>query len=175
MNYHIEKEYKILIDKNKFNEIVEKEDFDLIIQENHYYDLNTKNAALRIRNIDDLYILTIKIKEDNLTKEYEYKVSDNKIDDNINALLLKLNLNPNPKYLGSLLTSRYYKKLNKGELVIDLNRYLDFIDYEIEFELYNHLDDDITEFNNFLTKYKLNYTKNSKSKFKRFLERKNNG
>ncbi|MDY6063196.1 MAG: CYTH domain-containing protein [Erysipelotrichaceae bacterium] len=171
MKAHIEKEYKMMIDENDFNRIVEKENMELIIQENYYYDLNSSKMAMRIRNIEDLYILTIKVKDGDHQLEYEYRVDDHNIDTPaIKALLKKLNIYGEPKYIGSLLTSRYKLNLAKGEIVLDLNKYLNKIDYEIEYELFDYQTNSNQELIDFLKKYQITFIENKKTKFQRFKE-----
>lgn len=172
MNYKIEKEFKVLIDKKQFDRIVEAEDLQLIIQENFYYDTHEENTACRIRNIEDLYIFTLKKVVDNQVFEYEYQVNDNDINDPyIQEFLKRQNITQKPIFLGSMLTCRYFKKLKYGELVIDLNKYLNHEDYEIEYELFDPKNNIQDEFLNFLNKYKIEFKENKNSKFKRFKER----
>lgn len=172
MNYKIEKEYKILIDKKSFDRIVEQEDLELVIQENFYYDLKQNHAACRIRMIDDLYIFTLKMKQNNQVLEYEYRIEDDNINHpSIKQLLTKLNITSQPEYLGSMLTCRYFKKLKHGELVIDLNKYLGTQDYEIEYELYQAEDSHTEEFESFLAKYSIEWIENEQSKYQRFYQR----
>lgn len=171
MKYKIEKEFKILIDQKTFNRIIENEDFQLIIQENYYYDTQLKDVFCRIRNIEDLYIFNLKKVINDKVIEYEYQVDDNNIQNPyILKLLQQLNINHIPKLIGSMLTCRYFKKLKNGELCIDLSKYLNHQDFEIEYELFDEKNDNLDEFKDFLNKYQIDFQENKISKFQRFME-----
>lgn len=170
MKASVEKEYKMLLTKKQFDFIIEKNDFDLVVQDNYYYDVEKENAGLRIRNIDDLYILTYKVYENGKVFEYEYKVEGNNIENEyILKFLKKQNIEKIPKYLGVLQTSRYYKKFEKGEMFLDRNFYLNKIDYEIEYEVYDEKTNN-QELIDFLLQHKIEYIENNKTKYQRFKE-----
>lgn len=170
MKVNIEKEYKMLLSKQQFDKIVENEELSLVIQDNYYYETGKENAGLRIRNIEDLYIMTYKIYENGKVIEYEYQVNDANIEnEHILKFLKKQNIEEKPKLLGILQTSRYYKKLKKGEIALDRNLYLNKIDYEIEYEVYDEGSDE-QELIDFLSKHKIDYIENKKTKYQRFKE-----
>lgn len=170
MKAKVEKEFKMLLDQTQYQKISENEDFKLEIQDNYYFDTKKASMALRIRNVEDIYILTLKKYENNKLFEYEFRVDDQYIDHPKILDYLKIHgINEKPKYLGLMQTSRYYLKLNKGEIALDRCLYLDKIDYEIEYEVFQEKDDH-QELVTFLDKYKIKYIENKKSKFQRFME-----
>ena len=175
MNIKIEKEYKMLLSKKQIDKIIENDDeLKLEVFENYYYDLNSPNSVMRIRNFEDLYILCFKTRDGEDLIEKECLVSDLK-DPNIEKLLIHYGFK-SAKLLGSTICSRYTKKIKNGQLCLDYTTYPNKEkDYEIEFELDDHQDNDISEFIAYLKKYNIEYEENKISKFKRFLERRTNG
>lgn len=160
----------MMLDKKQFDYLVETNDFELSIMDNHYYDTNQDNSGLRIRNIDDLYILTYKVYLNQKVYEYEYLVPTNDIkNEAILAFLNKQGIKDIPKYLGFMQTSRYYLKLQKGEICLDRSYYLGKVDYEIEYEVYDENSDN-QELISFLEKAKITYHPNQKTKYQRFKE-----
>ena len=88
MDKFIERELKILITKEQFEELLNSYDFNKpIIQVNTYYDTNDRKiknnkGALRIRKIDDKNIFTLKIRKDEITHlEYEKEINTDDLQD----------------------------------------------------------------------------------------------
>ena len=169
--YHVEKEYKILINKEEFTRLVNNIEFDSIIkQTNHYYSAKD-NMGMRIREIDNKFTFTLKHFINNEVREYEFAIKDNDINDpKIKAVLNELAIE-DPKYLGDLKTVRYLKKYPKGELCIDESAYLGIKDHEIEYELYDAKKDDIKTFKTFLQNHGIAFHISDVSKYTRFLKR----
>lgn len=169
----IEKEYKVLINQENFNNIIKNYNFKEVVQINHYYDnINLKNIAVRIREIKSKFIFTLKHVVNDQVIEHEIEVKENNIGDkDIQNILNNLNISGKLEYIGSLKTTRYLLEDEFGELCIDKNEYLDFVDYEIEYELFNHNDDKLDYFINLLKKNNIPYKENKIRKIKRFKDR----
>ena len=160
-----------MLDEAQINRIVEADDaLKLNVQDNYYYDLGRDDMAMRIRDIDGLYVLTIKKRAGDAHEEYEYELPDDNADNPlITELLKRLGVEQKPIYLGMLTTSRYTRELEFGEICLDFNKYNGIKDYEIEYELFDHLTNSNQELIDYLAKYHIEYKENKVSKFKRFL------
>ncbi len=185
MNEQIEIEYKILIEKDIFSQILEdyKENINNhYIQTNYYFThplFFQKKYMLRIREKNNTYELTLKRPHKgqrletniNLTKEeadkfFNHEYIDNEIINilNDNGILLSDLLQQ-----FSLKTERYDIHLDYGILSLDYNEYNGLEDYEIEYEVYDPIKG-LEHFKDIIKPYNLEYTKNAKSKIQRVLE-----
>lgn len=178
MNKNIEKEYKILVTQEQF-ELLLKEYPEAVFrkQVNTYYD--TKNftirkyhGAMRIREIEDTCIFTLKKHTAEGVLEYEMVVEENSIDifnqDEIKELLTSLDIHDAIIPLTTLTTYRAMIDTGDAELCFDYNEYGTFKDYEIEYE-YKKEHDGRSIFNTLLSKVNLHYEKNCPSKIQRAL------
>ena len=172
MDYHIEKEYKLLLKAKDYQRLKEDLDFDeKRIQLNYYYDAHHPQIGLRIRKEEREHTFTLKDARQGFVKEYEFSIATNDLHDpRIKKLLAELKIN-DPSYLGSLLNTRYIKRLPKGELALDESVYLGQTDHELEYELDDPLSDDRKTLNDLLDKYGLSYIKQASSKYGRFIKR----
>lgn len=169
MSYSIEKEYKMILNKESFDKLFKA--FDVItFHTNYYYKCEYSNIAIRIREINSKYYFTMKVKQDDLL-EYEFEVAENSLDDNKIIELFKTYDIKNIKYLGILENTRLELKDQYGIYCLDHCKYLDSEDYEIEYELFDHQEDRLSNLVNFLSNYGITYKVNEISKFKRFLIR----
>ena len=136
---NIERELKLLINKQVYDNIMNSYDFHKsIIQTNTYYDtanqdVKKQRGAVRIRTIQDKKIFTLKIRKD----EYTH-----------------------------FTTLRNVYEFENGELCLDKTTFKNHIDYEIEYE-YTSDHDGIQFFNSILDQYGLKWQKNCPSKIAR--------
>lgn len=172
MNPHIEKEYKMMINKKEYENILFDYSVNPILQTNHYYRTGYKDKTARIRIIDNKYIFTLKVSKKDYKEEYEFEIKDNSLnDERIIELFKSFNIT-SVEYEGYMDTYRAIVKLENGELCIDKSIYNNSIDYELEYELLDPNKDTFYVFENVLKKYGLIYHKSEKSKYKRFLDTK---
>lgn len=154
MSQEIEIEFKNILTKDEFNQLKTHftiHDSDFSLQENHYFDtplfsLKNHGAALRIRQKQDHYVLTLKEPVDVgllethqllSNKEAKYMMKTGLIlDGSVKDQLVNLGIVPDQlTYFGSLVTDRAEKKVDEGLIVLDHSRYLSVEDYELEFEV----------------------------------------
>jgi uncharacterized protein YjbK len=152
MAQEIEIEFKNILTKNEYESLLEAYPFphDPVEQTNHYFetdDLRLKNAgcALRIRNKQSGYILTLKEPHgegllethDELTKEEAQSwlngqpVGKAHVERQLERLNIKIS---DLRYFGSLMTLRRELELEKSVLVLDYSTYNGQEDYEVELE-----------------------------------------
>lgn len=185
MNEQLEIEFKILLTKELFHQILLdyqnkiKKDY---IQINHYLThpiLQEKKYMLRIREKDHQYEMTLKRPyqghrlETNLFISKEEKdqiINHQMIDNEIIDILKKEKINPlELQQQFSLQTHRYDIQLEEGILSLDYNSYLNQEDYELEFET---LDEEkgFLQFQEIIHHYRLDYQNNTPSKVQRALK-----
>lgn len=178
MNLHFEKEFKILLNKEQFITLLKYfPQAKFKKQINTYYD--TKDmyilrhiGAMRIREVDNQFIFTLKQRHNEGAKEHECIVSENSTavfeSDNVRSLLSSFHICQPIAALTSLTTYRALIALENAELCFDYNEYNGICDYELEYEfLRPH--DGFTVFNELLSKVDLKYERNCKAKIKRAL------
>jgi len=169
MNYHIEKEYKMMLNNSQYEALLKTLNSPVYKQINYYYSSNSKTTAFRIREINNQFFFTLKVKDStNSHKEYEFEIDSNSLEDQrIKELFKEYNIN-DYKYVGDLITYRCDKKLEKGIISLDKNEYLGITDYEIEYELYNSTDGDNKDLIKLLNDNGIEYKENTVTKRKRF-------
>lgn len=178
---NLEVEYKILVTKEQFESLsalYPKKTF--IKQINTYYDtadydLRNQKCALRIREKNNTFMITLKTPAALGHHEYECFVDENtpRMFENseIKNILNKLHIHKPVIEIGSCTTKRAVVKTDKAELCFDINEYNNITDYEIEYEqTCEH--DGIAEFNKILSQINLKFEKNCASKIKRTLNTK---
>lgn len=174
---NIERELKILINEEIYQNIANSYDFHIPIEQtNTYYDDKNKtiknmHGALRIRTIHDQYFFTLKIKKDEYThyefeKEIDTNILENIQDPEILQWLKKYNIPKNLKQTATFTTIRRTYDFNNGELCLDKTFYPNHTDYELEYE-YTNDHDGISFFNSILKPYHLEWKKNCPSKIAR--------
>ncbi len=180
MYNNIERELKILVTKEIYENMIHSYDFEKnIIQTNTYYDddnqtIKNKKGAMRIRTIGNQHIFTLKIKKDDYTHyEYEKEIQTNdihKIDDiEIDGWMKEYGIPKEVKPITTFTTDRKVLKCEQGEICADKTTYLNHTDYEVEYE-YSCDHDGISFFNTFLTPFHMKYTKNCPSKIARAMD-----
>ena len=178
---NIEVEYKILVEKDVFEKLSDLyPNKTFIKQVNTYYDtenhdLRKKHCAMRIREKEDTFMITLKVPTINGHEEFECFVSENSPkmfkESEIATILEKLGINEDVIVIGECTTYRGMVVTDKAELCFDINEYNGITDYEIEYEqTCDH--DGITEFNKILSQVGLTFTKNCRSKIRRTLDTK---
>ncbi|WNF35731.1 CYTH domain-containing protein [Bacillaceae bacterium IKA-2] len=155
MTQEIEIEFKNLVTKVDFYKLinifkVDASEFES--QKNYYFDtadfqLKMHNCALRIREKNSQYTLTLKQPNKIGLLETHQTIDRNQAEKAFqgcplpkgtvaNQLLTSFQIDITPcRLLGSLATSRAEKPYSGGILVFDHSIYLDVEDYEIEYEV----------------------------------------
>lgn len=152
MIVNIEREFKSLLDKNEFENILCKYSFKKKIQTNFYYDtkdyyLFRNDITIKIREYENkeksLQVKGPKDKTKKYSKRVEYKEKTDTLPmiltlKNIDKKLLEfISEDISIKLLGNLVTERYWIERNGVVIYLDKNLYLNNIDYEIEIEFSN--------------------------------------
>ena len=185
MNELIEIEYKILLDKKTFHQILKayeekiQEDY---VQTNHYLIhplLEEKKYMLRIREKKNTFEMTLKRPYQGHRLETNIDLSVQEKDDFLNHqpisneiidILIEENINPlEVENQFSLTTHRYDIKLPEGTLSLDANTYLGKEDYELEFEVHDE-EEGYQAFLRIIEPFSLEYNGNCKTKIQRVLE-----
>ncbi|WP_186575733.1 CYTH domain-containing protein [Aquibacillus kalidii] len=153
MSQEIEIEYKNLLTKEEFDQLLtyfELDNTSAILQENHYFEtdnfsLKEKGAALRIREKNNLWQLTLKQPHQEGILETHDTLTEAEAKSWINGSIL-----PKPhvakqlnemkvdfatlKYGGSLRTYRIELPYKQTTIVLDRSEYNGKTDYELELE-----------------------------------------
>lgn len=184
MNEQIEIEYKKLISKDVYNQLL-NDYHHLIIaqysQTNYYFThpiFSIKKYMLRIREKNNTYELTLKRPYKNHRLETNINISANEMNkfinhETINNEITDILFNEGIDIKDivqqfSLTTYRSDIRLEYGLLSVDYNQYNGIEDYELEYEV----TDEINGYNHFieiLNQYGLSYTNNCNSKIQRVL------
>lgn len=184
MNEHIEIEYKILLTKEIFFQILKQYQSQIktdYIQTNYYLNhplLQQKKYMLRIREKNNTFELTLKRPFHNHRLETNIMLTPKEkdaifqhlpISNEITDILIKENINPlELENQFSLTTHRYDIVLPEGILSLDDNTYLHQHDYELEFEV-NDETEGYQKFLNIIKPFQLQYKENCPSKIQRVL------
>lgn len=186
MAQEIEIELKQLLLKEEFEQLkqyFQLKDADFRTQTNYYFDtpqfdIKSQFAALRMREKDGKWVLTLKEPHEiGLLETHQTIASPSSLDDfqlpegEVADRLDHLNIQKNQiVYFGSLETSRAEKMIKEGLIVLDHSRYLTVEDYELEFEV-SDLEIGQTAFSALLQKFQIP-VRNTKNKVVRFYEEK---
>lgn len=178
---NIEVEYKLLVTKDQFEQLSNLyPNKEFIKQTNTYYDtihndLKNKKCAMRIREKDGKFMITLKVPAQKGHEEFECFVDENSSkmfqQSEIRKVLDELEIHDEIVQIGECTTYRAIVKTDKAELCFDINEYNQLTDYEIEYEQTSD-HDGIREFNKILAQVGLVFTKNCASKIKRTLDTK---
>ena len=153
-NINLEYEERVMITENQYSQIVKSYanyEHKEIVNTNYYFDyedlqLTNSGMVLRVRNINDqIYELTLKIKQENADVEINHPLTSNEFNDiisNVNIpdseVLVKINsLNIDVdrlKLITSLKTERIEIQFPEYLFVIDKNYYNDRVDFNLEVE-----------------------------------------
>jgi len=179
----IEKELKVLIDEELYNMLLSQFTWDKqVTQINHYYIdeqkiLAEKNISVRVRHIDNQYLLQIKRpilidKGLHIKDEYEEELSD--ITKLVTSEKLRTITGKNigdARLAGNLTTERHICHWDEYTTVcLDKNRYLGIVDYELEIEYSYELDQDLQRS---LIRANVNFDGSTRGKYSRFTNRLN--
>lgn len=182
MAQEIEIELKQLLMKEEFEQLKQHfqlKDADFHTQTNYYFDtpqfdIKSQLAALRMREKDGHWVLTLKEPHEiGLLETHQTIAPPSQFDDfelpegEVADRLDHLNIQKDQiVYFGSLETSRAEKMIEEGLIVLDHSRYLTVEDYELEFEVSN-LEIGKTAFSALLRKFHIpvRYTKNKVVRF----------
>lgn len=188
-NKNIEIEFKNMVNREEFSSLIDflnirSEDFSE--QENHYFDtpdflLKAKGSALRIRQKNGSFELTLKQPHpeglletnENLTEsEAAEMIRTGKIPAELIIRSIKeLGIETDKlQYFGTLATKRAEKEYMKGLAVLDHSRYLNKEDFELEYEVDNRNEGELT-FLNLLKQLNIPVRK-TENKIKRFYNEK---
>ena len=179
MKDFLEIEYKNLLSELDYEKLKKQfSEFSPVLQTNTYFDtedrsLYQQHISLRIRQIDNEYILTVKHPNGEHVQEFNAEMNDNKLSSLVRHPYVEKYVNPYISReigdLGTLSTSRISVPYRQGVLCLDRNVYLDQIDYELEYELSEGSEDDYEGFHLFLSQHGINERK-AKGKFFRFIQ-----
>ncbi len=179
MRVNIEKEYKILVTQTQFECLLAHYPQAVFRKQvNTYYDtinndLRRVRGAMRIREINDQYIFTLKMVTDQGLIEHEMFVNGNHVDvfnhPDIQALFSKYRLSLPVHETARLTTHRAVIANDDAELCFDYNTYGDHHDFEIEYE-YKREHDGLSAFQAILRPANITYHENCASKLRRALD-----
>lgn len=191
MSRNIEIEFKNMVDRESFIKLLNFfhiAETDFITQKNHYFDTNglslgQKKSALRIREIDGRFELTMKKIAEIGILEINQSISGNQAVEmldgkafpsgEISDELILMGVSPATlEYKGVLQTKRAHASFKSGQLMFDHSTYLGKEDFEIEYEVpeqYSSLGEN--EFNGLLIELNIPRT-HADNKIKRFFDAK---
>lgn len=181
-------EFKQLLTDKQYNDFAQRyfPNTEPFTQTNYYidtpdYQLKANKSALRIRVKDSGNEMTLKVPADVGLLEYNFDTdikpvmndhlaSDNLPNDIIHQLN-KLNIDLNALViLGALTTERMEIPDGEDLIVLDKNTYLNFEDYELEFEVTDY-DTGLAKFHSLLNNFDIKYEQPA-NKVQRFFDRK---
>lgn len=183
-------EFKQLLTESQYNVIHKTyfNEFEPFKQTNFYidtpdFDLKDHKSALRIRVKDDYLEMTLKIPAEVGLTEYNFEthvvpelnktIPKQSLPSEIAEQLTKMDINLTELIiLGSLKTERLEKEINGNLLVLDKSTYLDFEDFELEYEVEDY-DEGLIQFKSILEKFDMKHEMPA-NKVQRFFNRKSN-
>lgn len=183
-------EFKQLLTQSQYQSIYKTyfQDVGTFSQTNYYidtpqFDLKANQSALRIRVKDDYNEMTLKIPAEVGLMEYNFEtrvvpelnksITTQMLPAEIIEQLEKMDFDLNQLViLGALTTERLEKEVNGNLLVLDKSRYLDFEDFELEFEVDDY-DEGFKQFKNILEQFNMQH-EIPDNKVQRFFKRKSN-
>lgn len=183
-------EFKQLLSQSQYQSVYNKyfPEMQPFSQTNYYidteqFDLRSHKSALRIRVKDDYYEMTLKIPAEVGLMEYNFETHvipelnkelvANDLPLEITEQLNKMNVDVNQLViLGALTTSRLEKEVQGNLLVLDKSDYLNYQDYELEYEVEDY-DDGLIQFKMILEAFDIKH-ETPENKVQRFFNRKSN-
>lgn len=183
-------EFKQLLSQSQYQSIYNKyfPEMQPFSQTNYYidteqFDLRSHKSALRIRVKDDYYEMTLKVPAEVGLMEYNFETHvipelnkelvANDLPLEITEQLNKMNVDVNQLViLGALTTSRLEKAIQGNLLVLDKSDYLNYQDYELEYEVEDY-DDGLIQFKMILEAFDIKH-ETPENKVQRFFNRKSN-
>lgn len=174
MKPHFEIEYKTLITENQWQLLVKAfPEAQQIEQTNIYFDatpsLQNQGIACRIRQIEDTFLFTLKVKDPSHPgiEEIEFPLPSCSLSNPKVQALFESRALPPLQEIGRLHTTRYLVDLEKGFLCIDKNTYNHHLDFEVEYELKDGFTEDQAFFVDLLKSFGIPYQPNHQSKIQR--------
>lgn len=180
MEQNLEVEYKMLLSKEQFYALkAHFPEATFVVQTNTYFDtdnhsLEKQGMALRIREHQGAFTITLKVPQTNGILEYEQPVSDASVTSlqSSTALMKQLHalgIEGPLRISHQMRTERAKVHLEQAELCFDINTYFDCMDYEVEYEQ-TQPHDGMRVFTEILKAAGIQYVDNSKPKIMRALE-----
>ena len=190
MATNIEIEAKALIKEEDYNKLIkefENENACFFDQTNYYvetknFDLKKLGVGLRVRSINDKFVLTLKApmseglleKEENISEDQFVMFEKKNIfpECSLKDFIIMLGFDIKKlKIMAKLRTHRTQLELDEGKhiLCIDRNEYNNLVDYELELEG-NSLGKAKTRLEQFCIEHEIEYKDNPRSKQTRALE-----
>lgn len=145
MSKEIENEFKIMLTKAEYEQILAMYEFESIVQTNHYYDtssleMSARHITVRVREFSEKFFLQVKLPTEIQFSRVEFCEELEGIPESISADYLKSLIGMDLSdvcRLGSLKTMRNVHKFDGGEIDLDRSEYFDITDYELEIEFSN--------------------------------------
>lgn len=183
MEKNKEVEYKILLNAETFKKISDAYPSQNVYTQVNYYltsdELAEKHYALRIREKNNTFEMTLKIPDGFAKMEHNQMISKDDFKKVENGQMINNDITDLLKEKGfglhkirqaySLKTIRHDISLQYGMLSLDENFYNGHHDYEFEFEV-NDEEKGAEQFKELLNKFHLSYTHNCDSKIVRVLK-----
>ena len=183
MEENLEIEFKILINKNTYHQIINDYKIDCSYQQTNYYLMHPKLSelkySLRIREKNNQYELTLKqpqtkgnletnliIDKDIKDKIINHELINNEVFDILKQYHLDSTMFKTDCFLTTL---RKEIKTDNGLICIDYNQYNNYEDYELEYEVNDYLSGK-QAFLDFISQYNLSYHSNCLSKINRLIK-----
>lgn len=141
----IENEFKIMLNKEQYEKLLDLYDFKTIVQTNHYYDtsdmqMSERHITVRVRELDGKFFLQMKLPTNVNFSRVELSHELEKLPETLSGEEL-MSLSgvecPAVKRLGTLTTTRSVWEFDGGELDLDSSEYFGKVDYELEIEFTN--------------------------------------
>lgn len=180
MEKNIEKELKVLVSSKDFFKLLKQTpDVHVVKQINTYYDsedfsVRKSRGSMRIRQIGDTHIFTLKKHGREGVMEFEKELPDSSIDSlddaEVQHLLRYYKIEGPFEEKAKLTTFRGTYETPEAHICFDRNIYSGVVDYEIEYE-YKFEHDGVTKFNNFLQPINKVYKRNCTSKIRRAINK----
>ncbi|MFT4412483.1 CYTH domain-containing protein [Fredinandcohnia humi] len=189
MAQELEIEFKNILTEVEYNNLLKAfsiTEEKMAIQENFYFDTPTFSlkeigSALRIREKKGSYTLTLKQPVERGLLETHQLLTDQEakcmlsggdiVEGEISSTIRRLSIDPlQITYFGSLKTKRAEFDYKDGLLVLDASYYLNYVDYEVEYEVTDEKSGQ-ANFLGLLQEYQIP-VRNTDNKIRRFYNRK---
>lgn len=183
-------EFKQLLTEAQYNAVhkIYFREIEPFKQTNYYidtpdFDLKNHKSALRIRVKDEYLEMTLKIPAEVGLTEYNFEthivpkldklIPEQSLPSEIADQLINMDIDLTQLIiLGSLKTERLEKEINGNLLVLDKSTYLDYEDFELEYEVEDY-DEGLIQFKSILEKFDMKH-EIPPNKVQRFFDRKSN-
>lgn len=177
MKQNIEIEAKYIVCKDDFIKLTNHFKLDNLkrtCQVNEYFDtpnrqIRDKKMMLRIRTIDNHHELTLKIPKVGRIIEHNQDIDEEKYDEIKSTGVIENLPIPYVNYvpIGILTTYRISIPYLDGELFFDENHYSDYVDYEIEYEVSDSLENAEKKLQDLFAELRITNYNKSASKMRR--------